>query len=191
MTVAALFVVGLLIGAAVVYVAKPSASTSSTTTTSTGLPPVVNIGLLNDFTDGLSSIGIRINASANQATTDINNWVQTTAWAGKVSFHVVALDYALDATKAQTDMNTFKSQGISVVVGPLNSGAAGALLQFANSNQIVLISPSSTSPALAIPNDYLFRTAPTDVHQGAADARMAFQSGAKALIIVYRGPSKA
>jgi len=192
MTVAALFVVGLLIGAALVYVAKPSSTSSSTstsTTSSTGLPPVVNIGMLNDFTDGLSSIGIRINASANQATTDINNWVQTTAWAGKVTFHVVPLDYALDSTKALTDMNTFKSQGITVVVGPLNSGTAGALLQFANSNQMVLISPSSTSPALAIANDYLFRTAPTDVHQGAADARMMWQSGAKAIIIVYRQDS--
>lgn len=144
---------------------------------------------MTDFTDGLSSVGIRINASTHQATTDINNWLQTTSLAGKVTFHVVALDYAVDALKAMADMNTFKAQGINVVVGPLNSGAAGAILQFANSNQIVLISPSSTSPALAIPNDYLFRTAPTDVHQGAADARMAFQSGAKALIIVYRQDS--
>jgi branched-chain amino acid transport system substrate-binding protein len=83
-------------------------------------------------------------------------------------------------------MNTFKSDGVTVVVGPLNSGTAQALLSFANSNQMVMISPSSTSAALAIPNDYLFRTAPTDVVQGQADAAMMYQDGAKAIIQVYR-----
>ena len=110
----------------------------------------------------------------------------STAYAGKVKFNVVVEDYALDATKAQNDMNTFKSDGISVVVGPLNSGTAQALLSFANSNQIVMISPSSTSNALAIPNDYLFRTAPTDIIQGKADAAMMWGDGVKAIIQVYR-----
>ena len=83
-------------------------------------------------------------------------------------------------------MNTFQSDGIAVTVGPLNSGSAQAILSLADSDQIVMISPSSTSAALAIPNDYLFRTAPTDVVQGMADAAMMWQNGVRYLIQVYR-----
>ena len=151
-----------------------------------GLSGTVNIGVLDDLTDGLSGEGIKINYTARLAVNDINNYLQTTAFAGKLKFNVVVEDYALDNTKAQSAMATFKSDGISVVVGPLNSGTAQALLSYANSNQIVMISPSSTSAAIAIPNDYLFRTAPTDIVQGKADASMMYGNGVKYLIQVYR-----
>ncbi len=179
-----LLVVGLVVGAGIGY-AVTSISTT-TNTTSGGLPATVSIGVLDDLTDGLSGEGIKINFTVHQAITDINNYIAGTSYAGKVKFNVVVENYALDNTQAQNAMNTFKSDGISVVVGPLNSGTAQALLSFADSNQIVMISPSSTSAAIAIPNDYLFRTAPTDVVQGQADARMMFQDGVKYLVQVYR-----
>jgi len=155
-----------------------------------GLSGTVNIGVLDDLTDGLSGIGILINYSVHQAVNDINAYVQNTSFAGKVKFNVVVEDYALDNTKAQSDLSTFQSDGIVVTVGPLNSGTAQAILNQADSDQIVMISPSSTSAALAIPTccpaKYLFRTAPTDVVQGKADAAMMFGNGVKYLIQVYR-----
>jgi branched-chain amino acid transport system substrate-binding protein len=92
------------------------------------------------------------------AINDINAMLTSTG--SSVRFQRVVADYALDTTKALAALNAFKAQGITVVVGPLNSGTASGILQVADSNQIVLISPSSTAPQLAIPNDYLFRTAP-------------------------------
>lgn len=187
---AVLLVIGLIIGGAGVYAATSLSGTSSPTNTTTGasggLSGTVSIGVLDDLTDGLSGEGLKINYTVHQAVNDINSYVQTTSWAGKVKFNVVVEDYALDNTKAQNDMNTFKTDGINVVVGPLNSGAAQALLTFADSNKIVMLSPSSTSAALAIPNDYLFRTAPTDVTQGKADAAMMWGNGVKAIIQVFR-----
>jgi branched-chain amino acid transport system substrate-binding protein len=178
-----LLVVGLIVGGAAVYAATATTSTTSSTPSLSG---TVNIGVLDDLTDGLSGEGIKINFTVHQAVTDINNYLATTPYNGKFHFNVVVENYALDNTQALTDMGTFKSDGISVVVGPLNSGAAQAILSTADSDQIVLISPSSTSAALAIPNDYLFRTAPTDVIQGMADAKMIYQDGVKYLIQVYR-----
>ena len=151
-----------------------------------GLSGTVNIGVLDDLTDGLSGEGLKINYTVHQAVNDINAYLQNTSWAGKVNFNVVVEDYALDNTKATNDMATFKSDGIAVTVGPLNSGTAQALLSTADSDQIVMISPSSTSAAIAIPNDYLFRTAPTDNVQGMADAAMMYQNGVRYLIQVYR-----
>ncbi|MGI0078150.1 MAG: ABC transporter substrate-binding protein [Nitrososphaerales archaeon] len=183
---AVLLVIGLIIGGAAVY-AVTSTSTTATTSSTSSLSGTVNIGVLDDLTDGLSGEGLKINYTVHQAVNDINAYIQTTSLAGKVTFNVLVEDYALDNTKAQSIFNTFKSDGISAVVGPLNSGAAQALLTgYADADQIVMISPSSTSAALAIPNDYLFRTAPTDVTQGKADSAMMWQNGVKAIIQVFR-----
>jgi branched-chain amino acid transport system substrate-binding protein len=191
-----LLIVGLVIGAAVGYgaTATTKGATSTVTTTvqqtstsgGSALSGTINIGVLADMTDGLASEGIKINYTANQAAADINAYLANTVYAGKVKFNVIVEDYGLQAAKAESDMSTFKSDGVTVVVGPLDSGTTQDLLTFANSNQMIMISPSSTSAALAIPNDYLFRTAPTDVHQGQADAAMMWDNGVKAVIQVYR-----
>jgi branched-chain amino acid transport system substrate-binding protein len=203
---AVLLIIGLVVGAGIGYGITYSKVTTTTTVagsgvtatvtapgttvtqtgSSGGLSGTVNIGVLDDLTDGLSGIGISINYTVHQAANDINAYLQNTGFAGKVHFNVVVLDYALDNGKATSDMATFVSDGIVATVGPLNSGTAQALLTTAASDQIVMISPSSTSAALAIPNDYLFRTAPTDVVQGKADAAMMYQDGVKYLIQVYR-----
>ena len=78
---------------------------------------------------------------------------------------------------------------MQVVVGPLNNGAVSAILAYANSNHILLISPSSTSPILHVTdttNNYLFRTAPNDAAQGQAIAREVLTYGAKAAIVINR-----
>lgn len=103
-----------------------------------------------------------------------------------MKFATVVDDYALDNNQALTQLQSLKASGIQVVVGPLNSGTAQYILAYANTNHVVLISPSSTSPALALPNDYLFRTVPNDAAQGLADARMLADRGASAVIIVER-----
>jgi len=141
---------------------------------------------MTDLSSTLSSIGQRIKFSTQQAVTDINAWLQTTQWAGKVTFKVDVEDYAQDNTKATNIVNTWNSEGVTTFTGPLNSGTAGAILSLVDSDQMVMVSPSSTSYALAIPNDYLFRTAPTDNIQGAADACMMITNGVKGLIQVYR-----
>ncbi len=143
----------------------------------------LTIGLLTDLTDGLTSQGVRAKEASTLAVSDINSFLS----AGKcnLKFAVAVDDYQLDKTKALTDLQNLAASGVQVVVGPLNSGAALNILTYANSNHIVLISPSSTSVALAIANDYLFRTAPNDYYQGKADARMLNVTGAKAVITLH------
>jgi branched-chain amino acid transport system substrate-binding protein len=175
-----LLVVGLVIGTGIGY-----AATYKSTSTTSSLSGTINIGVLADMSDGLASEGIKINYTAHQAVNQINAYLASTAYKN-VKFNVIVEDYGLVDSKADSAMSTFKSDGVTVVVGPLNSGTAQHLLTFANSNQMVMISPSSTSAAIAIPNDYLFRTAPTDVVQGQADAAMMYQDGVKAVIQVYR-----
>ena len=144
----------------------------------------ITIGELLDLTDGLSTQGVRAKEGSLIAIDDINSFLATSGC--NLKFGVSVSDYALDSSRALTELQAFAASGVQVVVGPLNSGAAQNLLTYANVNHIVLISPSSTSLALAIPNDYLFRTAPSDKWQGMADARMIQAEGATKLVIVQR-----
>ncbi len=182
------------------YAAAPSIGLGGTTVTQTGSGSTVTstvqaagglcggqtvtIGALNDLSGQLSSQGKGDLAAEQLAIQDVNAY---TAAAGcKLTFSLNANDYKLDTPTALTQLQAMQASGIQVVIGPLNSGTAAGILSFANSNHIVLISPSSTSPALAIPNDYLFRTAPNDAAQGQADARILLDRGATAVIIINR-----
>ncbi len=144
----------------------------------------ITIGELLDLSSALSTLGVRAKDVSLLAINEINSFLSTAGC--NLRFSVSASDYSLNNALALTELQAFAATGIQVVVGPLNSGAAQYILPFANSNHIVLISPSSTSPALAIPNDYLFRTAPNDAAQGLPDARMAQAEGATKLVIVQR-----
>ncbi len=147
----------------------------------------LSIGLLTDKTDGLSSQGVRAADAAQLAINDINSYVSSAGC--NVKFAVSVSDYALDSSKALSDLQAFAAAGVQVVVGPLNSGALQNLIQYSDTNHIVLISPSSTSAGLAIPaspSKYYFRTAPDDRWQGMADARMIQAEGATKLVVVQR-----
>ncbi|HVH14334.1 MAG TPA: ABC transporter substrate-binding protein, partial [Candidatus Angelobacter sp.] len=144
----------------------------------------LTIGELTDLTDGLSTQGASVRDASLLAIDDINSFLQSTGC--NLKFAISVSDYALDNARALTELQAFATAGVQVVVGPLNSGAAQFILPFANSNHIVLISPSSSAIPLAIPNDFLFRTRPNDGVQGLPDARMLADRGAKAVILLQR-----
>jgi len=186
-----LLIVGVGAGAGVTYVSLLAGGSFNGGLCSSG--KTLTMGLLTDLSSDLASQGTRAEDAAKLAITDVNAYLaspQGAATSGtsacNVKFAISTSDYALDSAKALTDLQAFAAAGVQVVIGPLNSGAAQNILSYANSNHIVLISPSSTSVALAIPNDYLFRTAPNDRWQGQADSSMLKAEGASKVIILQR-----
>src|SRR4029077_20260721 len=147
----------------------------------------ITIGELLDLSSTLSDQGKKAQDSSTIAISDLN--AAMVASNCNVKFQTQISDYGLVNSQALSDLQAFAASGISVVVGPLNSGAAQYVLSYANDHHIVLISPSSTSPTLAIPADYLFRTVPNDAAQGSADGRMLWDRGAKSVIIIERHDS--
>jgi branched-chain amino acid transport system substrate-binding protein len=142
--------------------------------------------MLLDLSKTLSDQGTRAKDVSVLAMNDINSLL--TGGGCNLKFATSIDDYQLDNNLALTDLKALAASGVQVVVGPLNSGTAQYILSYADSNHVVLISPSSTSPALATSNDYLYRTVPNDAAQGLADARMMYASpnNARDLIIVQR-----
>ncbi len=125
---------------------------------------------MTDLSGELSAIGVQTKVAVQLAITNINSYL-TTIGVTNVKFASVTEDTGSNPATALTDLETLQSEGVQVVVGPLTSSEASNILQYADSNHIVLISPSSTAISLAIPNDYLYRFVPNDAAQSFAIAR--------------------
>ena len=190
---AALLVVGLLVGGGLTYALTSSSSSSATSTvtsTSTvsgtaasGLSGTITIGDLTDLSGALSAIGTQQKTAVDLAVTDINAYLAK-AGMSNVKFAAQDDDTGLVPATALSDLQSMHASGIQAVVGPLTSGEASTILQYADQNHMVLISASSTAISLAIPNDYLFRLVPNDAAQSFAIARELVNENVKDIILV-------
>ncbi len=103
-----------------------------------------------------------------------------------IRFTPVHEDTKGTAADALAAFESLAAAGIEVVVGPLSSGEVGGIRDYANTNKIVSISPSSTSVALAVPNDYIFRMPPTDIPQSEALAQLVNALGYTKVAVMAR-----
>src|SRR5205807_2339368 len=118
-------IVILVVAAAAGYLLLTPAAPGTGSSSSSGATPItvniasstlckstktITIGELNDLSSDLSTEGIPIKSSMAIAISDINKNV--TAAGCTVQFQPDVFDYALDNQKAQTQMNTWSSQGV-------------------------------------------------------------------------------
>ncbi len=75
--------------------------------------------------------------------------------------------------------------GIDLVIGGYWSGQAGSALDYVNENGMVLLSPSSTDPSLAITGDGLFRMVPTDTGVANPIAAVLNERGITKLVVIH------
>ncbi|MEM4824067.1 MAG: penicillin-binding protein activator, partial [Zestosphaera sp.] len=181
----ALVIVVLIIGLAVGYgIAAVMGGGAVTTVTVTPEKKVYTIGFTLPLSGELSSIGKVWEKVVQLAIEDLNKEVQ--AYGFNVEFRSVILDDGTTAERALQNVQSFVQQGIKVVIGPAASAQVKVVKSYVDANKIVLISPSSTAPTLAIPNDYIFRTVGSDAGQAKALAALAYQEGARKVIVFYR-----
>ncbi|MGC8975026.1 MAG: ABC transporter substrate-binding protein [Thermoprotei archaeon] len=181
----ALIVIALIIGLAIGYgVAAVMGGGAATTVTVTPEKKVYTIGFTLPLSGELSSIGKIWEKVVKLAIEDLNKEVQ--AYGFNVEFRSVILDDGTTEEKALQNVQSFAQQGIKVIIGPAASAQVKAVKSYVDSNKIVLISPSSTAPTLAIPNDYVFRTVGSDAGQAKVLATLAYQEGARKVVIFFR-----
>jgi branched-chain amino acid transport system substrate-binding protein len=77
--------------------------------------------------------------------------------------------------------------GAKIIIGPATSTAVSAVKDYANANDIILLSYASTSPLLSIKGDNLFRLVPDDSYQGRIMAQRMINDGIKAIVPLWRG----
>ncbi|MPZ48098.1 MAG: ABC transporter substrate-binding protein [Dehalococcoidia bacterium] len=144
----------------------------------------VRIGALLPLTGSLSSYGETSKAALDEAVTAIN----TPGWkpVGWRPVELIVEDTKTEPAVALEKLRALQSRGVKLVIGPYASSEVREVKAFADSNGIVLISPLSTSRALAIAGDNIFRFTPDDEAEGKAIAALAWADGIRVIVPVTR-----
>ncbi len=138
-------------------------------------PPVSNVGSLMSYTGALAEFGPAINNGVLLAADQLN--AAATAVFGGPIINIVAEDAATNPSQG-TDRarKLINTDGVVAIVGALSSGVTVTVAESAViPSQVVMISPASTSPLVALLNDddYVYRTTAADTLQGVVLAQLA------------------
>jgi branched-chain amino acid transport system substrate-binding protein len=144
----------------------------------------IRIGGLFSLTGNWSTLGLTSQEAMRLAVNDVNTRMITTG--APIRFAYSVYDTKLDPSLALQMITTAHNQRVHYLVGPQSSAELGAIREFANTNEMLVVSQSSTASSLAIPNDGIFRFCPGDAVEGAAMARTIYASGRRAIIVLSR-----
>lgn len=183
-----LLVAGLIVGGGIgYYAAPPKVQTETKTVTVKELPlkgATIKLGYIASSTQGLETA----KPYRDQVIfPDLNAWAKIVGYDAK--FTVQIDDAASQAATHLEKVQAFKSIGIEVFEGGGWSSQAQAALNYCDTNKMVMWSSSSTSPTLAIANDYLFRLCPSDMFLAPALVEMTWSYGIKHIVFIQRGDS--
>ncbi|HSX35799.1 MAG TPA: branched-chain amino acid ABC transporter substrate-binding protein [Patescibacteria group bacterium] len=139
---------------------------------------VVKIGLMAPLTGDVASYGAILQHGVELAQHDFNT-------PEGLSFQVLVRDTQCDGTKATAAIKEFSQAGVLATIGDTCSGSTLAALPTANELHMLIVSPSASSPKLAIPNDYFYRTYPMDSQQAIYATQLMYQGGARKASLFY------
>ena len=142
----------------------------------------LRIGTTSSSTEGLETT---VPLYDDIISPDINEYLAKTGL--DITLHILIEDNQGQESVALEKTQSFKAMGVDIVLGHGWSGQCSSSLSYVNENDMILISSSSTSPLLAIADDMLFRTCPTDFVQAPAIATMWETFGVKAVVNFFRG----
>ncbi|MCX6677673.1 MAG: ABC transporter substrate-binding protein [Methanothrix sp.] len=145
---------------------------------------ILTVGALLPLRGDSDNHGISAQIALKVAEADINKLFSLLGRSIRV--HVVVKDTKTDHEITLMALKELQSQGIRIMVGPEESQSLADVREYANRNGIILISGSSTAPALAIGNDTTFRLAPDDATLAHLLAVMMQRDGIEVLIPLAR-----
>jgi len=178
----ALLVIGLIIGTAIgILVAPPLIGRGG----SAGLTGPITIGALLSLSGDLRTFGENEKAALELAQKDINNWLAKVRPGVKVQLAIE--DTATKPQQALEKVQALAARGIKFIAGPLSSGEVRNIKTYADENNILIVSQSSTATDLSVPKDNVFRFITDDAAQGPALARLMYATGIRYYIPIWRG----
>ncbi|MGQ4832766.1 MAG: ABC transporter substrate-binding protein [Candidatus Asgardarchaeia archaeon] len=183
--VVVLFIVLFVSGVGVGYFAGVSTTSGAQGQANSGLSGDVKVVFLAPLTGVLSTYGENSKQAALLAAQEVNDWLAARGESWRLD--LIVDDTATDPTTALSKLQSWHGAGVQLFVGPMSSGEVSELKSYADSNHLLVISPSSTSPALSLPGDYIFRYCPDDFIQGPAIARLMWEAGVRHAVVTWRG----
>ncbi len=145
----------------------------------------ITIGMIGPLTGSLAVYGTHNQRGVEMAIDEINAAGGVTLADGTYQLAVEVRDDQGDSTECVNAMNSLISEGIELVIGSATSGCTSAITSIANSEGVVLVTPSGTADSLTTEMDYVFRTCFKDSFQGELAAQYAADEGYTKVGIVY------
>lgn len=146
---------------------------------------IVPLGAILDLSGDYSQEGLTGKAAIDIAISNLN---QRYASVGSLTrFSCTYADTHMDTNLTLAAARLMYAGGIRLLVGgPGNSTELKSIKTFLDANSMLSLGCFSSSPSLAIPNDYIFRLITDDNVQAQALLRMMLADSLKALIPVWR-----
>ena len=151
----------------------------------TDLSGEITIGLILPLTGDLATHGEENWEGSKFGVVEFNKHLEEIGapWHLKM----ISEDSATSPVIALEKLSALNAKGVSIVVGPETSSNIRNIKGYSDSNNMLLISCCSSAPALAIPNDSVFRLVPDDSNQGTALGKLIQHEEIEVLIPVWRG----
>ena len=145
----------------------------------------VNIGLILPLSGDLATHGEENWEGSKLGVVDFNKHLEEidAGWTLKMTSE----DSATSPVIALEKLSALNAKGIGIVVGPETSSNIRNIKGYSDSNNMLLVSCCSSAPALAIPNDSVYRLVPDDSNQGTALSKLIQHEGIQVLVPVWRG----
>ena len=145
---------------------------------------IVRVGVLLPATGDLSSHGQDNKLGVELGVVDFNEMLMETNAGWKME--IIVEDTQTDPLIALEKAQSLNAKGIKFILGPETSAETRNVKSYVDSNNMIIISPSSTAPALAIV-DNIFRFVPDDTIQGKVIAAILEDNGIEVMVPIYRG----
>ena len=143
------------------------------------------VGAIIPITGSYSSIGKPVKVALEKAEHDVNKYFEKMNSSSRLN--LVIANSKSSPEESLEGVKQLHSLGAKIIVGPATSTAVLAAKEYADTNDIILISYSSTSPLLSIAGDNLLRLVPDDINQGKAIAERMIDDGIKVVVPMWRG----
>ena len=160
-------------------------SDASDSSAASGDSGTITLGMIGPLTGSVAVYGTHIENGVKLAIEEINAAGGVTLSDGAHQLAVEVKDDQGDSTECVNAMNALISDGIQLVVGSATSGCTSAITSIANSEGVVMITPSGTADSLTTAMDYVFRTCFRDSFQGELAAQYALDEGYTKVGVVY------
>jgi len=162
-----------------------SESTDSTVQEVSELSGVVNIGLILPLSGDLATHGLENLEGSKFGVVEFNKHLEEIGapW----TLRMTSEDSATNPVIALEKLTSLNAKGIKIIVGPETSSNIRNMKGYSDSNNMLLVSCCSSAPALAIPNDSVYRLVPDDSNQGTALSKLIQHEGIEVLVPVWRG----
>jgi len=174
-TAIVLLIVGLLVGVGIGYGVWGIPRVPYEERTIVGLLPLTGV---------LSTYGENSKFTALLAEKDVNLYLEKLGKPWRLK--VIIEDTETKPATARSKLESWHGEGVKFFFGPMSSAEVSECKGYADANHILVVSPSSTSPALR-EDDWVFRFCPHDFVQGPALAKLIWECGVRHLVISWRG----